>query len=932
MPFTKLQFKPGINKEGTNYSNTGGYYNCDKIRFRSGYPEKLGGWQNQSFSYTYNGVARSMMNWITYDSYNLLGFGTNQKYYIQQGGVYNDVTPYADGTVTLGANPIATTSGSKCVTITAVGHGASPGTFVTLTSSTTAGGLTISGEYEIVTTPDGNTFTIASPTAASSTTTGSGGTVTATYLLSAGNSVATDGVGWGNGPWGGTAAASFNGYISSGAGSATAGNTLTVTGTVTGTIAIGQTVSSAVLVTGITIPSGTTITAGSGTSWTVNGAAQSVGATGGIAMTTNAGQGGWGQAGGTAGITLPLRLWSQDTYGQDLLMAPLGGDIYYWTKDTASYAHATTLETKANATATGVTTTTSTYANPGATSITVNSTDGIYTGTVIGGNGITTGTYVTTAWTYSTTLTLSAALASYSGVATITGTTTLTITSGTGFAIGQIVTGSGIPAGTYIASGTSPTFTLSAASTNAVGVAITAGGIKSGEGITLYYAGRHVPNKTNYIVASDTSHFTIALGSSPYDPTTFTPTFDPMLVRWSDQDNPYDWIPSATNQSGEQHLSNGSFLVCAQNTRQEILVWSDSALFSMQYVGPPYVWNFTLIGDNTSIASPNAVIAVNTVAYWMGVDKFYQYNGRLETLNCNIWKYVYDNLNRSQAAQIVAGTNEGYSEIWWHYPSVNSDVNDSYVIYNYLDQTWYYGSLNRTAWLDSPLRQYPQAAFSLQSSYLATDITSTATSIPLVDSTSYPASGTVTIGTETITYTGNSSNTLTGCTRGANNTTPATAVAYTPVTYNVPNQMMFHENGCDDKSTTVTQPIAAYIESSDFEIGDGNNFGFITRVIPDLTFRNSTAANPSGMITFKARTNTTTSAVQTGGPGSDYLTAATNPSSVTRTSSSPVEQFTSQVFVRVRGRQAAFRIDSSDLGVAWQLGVVRIDVRPDGRR
>jgi hypothetical protein len=926
MPFTKLAFKPGINKEGTNYSNEGGYYNCDKIRFRSGYPEKLGGWQNQSYIYTYNGVARSMMNWVSYDSYNLLGFGTNQKYYIQQGNVYNDVTPLAVQPSTAPTS-IVTTLNSKVVTVNAVGHGASPGTFVTLTTTASVGGLTISGEYEIVTTPDGNSYTIASTTAASSAATG-GGTITASYSLTAGNSVATNGVGWGNGPWGGTAAAKLTGYISAGSGSAVVGNTLTVVSLTSGTIATGQTVSSAVTPT---IPSNTAITAGAALSWTVNGSAISVGATAGIVMTTNAGQGGWGQAGGTAGVTLPLRLWSQDTYGQDLLMAPVGGDIYYWTKDVASYARAVTLETKANATSTGIITTTSTYSNPGDTSITVNSTDGINTGSVINGFDITSGTYVTTAWTFSTTLTLSAALTNIAANATITGTTTLTINSGgVGMVAGMIVTGTGIPAGTSI-TGTFPTFTLSAASANAT-ITIAAGGIKSGEGITVYYAGRHVPNSTNYIIASDTSHFTIALGANPYNPSSFSDAFDPMLVRWSDQDNPYEWVPSATNQSGEQHLSNGSFLVCAQNTRQEILVWSNSALFSMQYVGPPYVWNFTLIGDNTSIASPNAAIAVNTVTYWMGVDKFYQYNGRLETLNCTIWKYVYDNLNRAQTAQIICGTNEGYSEIWWYYPSVGSDVNDSYVIYNYLDQTWYYGSLNRTAWLDSPLRQYPQAAFSLQSSYLATDITSTATSIPLVDSTSYPASGTVTIGTETITYTGNSSNTLTGCTRGASNTTAATAEAYTSVTYSVPNQMMFHENGCDDKSTTVTQAIAAYVESSDFDIGDGNNFGFITRVIPDLTFRNSTAANPSVMMTFKARTNTTTSAVQTGGPGSAYQTLSTTPSSVTRTSSASVEQFTSQVFVRVRGRQAGFRVDSSDLGVAWQLGSVRIDVRQDGRR
>jgi len=554
--------------------------------------------------------------------------------------------------------------------------------------------------------------------------------------------------------------------------------------------------------------------------------------------------------------------------------------------------------------------------------VTVANTDSINTGSVISGFDIPAGTYVTTAWNYSTALSLSGALTNISATATITLTTTLTITvGGVGMVAGMIVTGSGIPVGTSI-TGTFPNFTLSAASTNAVGVAIQAGGIKSGETITVGFAGLHAPNKTNYVVASDTSHFTIALGSKPYDPTNFTPTFDPMLVRWSDQDNPYDWVPDTANQSGEQHLSNGSYLVAAQNARQEILLWSDVALFSMQYLGPPYVWGFNLIGDNTSIASANAAIAVNTVTYWMGVDKFYMYSGRLETLSCTLWKFVYDNLNRAQLSQVVAGSNEGFSEIWWHYPSKGSNINDSYIIYNYLENTWYYGTMNRSAWLDSPLRSNPMACFSVQNSFLNADITSAQTTITLVDSSSYPPAGTVYIDSEQITYNGNADNTLSECIRGANSTTAAAHTKYSGVVYFVPNQVMFHEYLVDDASCTTVVPITAYLESSDFDIGDGNNFSFVWRVVPDLTFRNSTAGSPRVMLTMKARLNS----------GSDYTTALTDPNNVTRTATVPVEQYTGQVYTRIRGRQMAFRVDSTDLGVAWQVGAMRIDLRQDGRR
>ena len=801
MPLTKLVLKPGINKEGTSYSNEGGYYNCDKIRFRSGYPEKVGGWRNQdpSYSNTYDGVARGLFNWISYDGYNLLAVGTGQKYYIESGTIFNDITPIR--TVITSSVTITVTAGSKVVNIYAPAHGATQGTFIIVSgaqelltteasdyivteddvSLITETATLTDGMYEIITVSDADNYTLALPTASTFTASVSG-TITITYLLNAGSSTATVGLGWGAGPWG---------------------------------------------------------------------------------------SGGWGEA-ATVGVTIPLRLWAQDIFNDDLIFAQVGGDIYYWTKDTSTFARAITLQAKSD-TVEKVSVLTTAISLAGSTSIAVDSTDGISTGSVISGTHIPAGTYVLDTWDYSLTLPLSAA--------------------------------------------------------------IQTGGVASGATISVSYAGRHAPNKTNYVVASDTSHFTLVLGSKPYDPTNFDSTYDPMLVRWSDQNNPFEWVPEVTNQSGEQHLSNGSYLICAQNTRQEILIWSDAALYSMQNVGPPYVWGFNLIGDNTSIISPNAAIAVNTVTYWMGVDKFYVYDGRMQTLNCTLWKFVYENLNRSQQEQVVCGSNEGFSEVWWFYPSNDSDINDSYIIYNYLEETWYYGALNRTAWLDSPLRPYPMAAFSIQNSYIDNTgttpaITATATSIPLVNATSYvsaityPDSGTVTIDSEDISYTGVNNNTLLNCVRGVNGTIAASHLSYSKVQYNILNQIMFHETGPDDGAQAELIPIPSYLESSDFDIEDGQNFGFMWRMLPDITFRGSTVTNPRVMLSIKARTNS----------GTAYTTAFTDPTNVTRTSTVPVEQYTGQVYTRVRGRQAAFRIESSDLGTAWQIGVMRVDIKPDGRR
>jgi hypothetical protein len=396
-----------------------------------------------------------------------------------------------------------------------------------------------------------------------------------------------------------------------------------------------------------------------------------------------------------------------------------------------------------------------------------------------------------------------------------------------------------IPVGTY------PSGTTAGTTTRAQSLA--------DQSTSAGYSGAFVPNTTNQVLASAIQRFIICMGANPYDPTNSETDFDPMLVRWSDQENPYEWVPAVTNQSGEFRLSNGSFIVSARSTRQEILVWTDTAIYSMQYLGPPYVWGFQILMDNISIISPNAAITANNITYWMGVDRFYMYSGRVETLPCSLWQYVYNDINKNQGFQVFAGGNDGYSEIWWFYCSTNSNVIDKYVIYNYLERTWAYGTMARTAWLDSPLRQYPMAA-----------------------------------------------------------------------DYN--RRILFHEAAVDDIAGDTAVPINAYVQSSDFDIGDGHNFGFVWRILPDVNFNGSNVNGPSVTMTVKPRQNA----------GAPYG-AADNPRVLSSNNYAVsgvynVQEFTGQVYTRLRGRQLAFRIESNNLGTQWQLGSPRIDIRNDGRR
>ena len=629
MPLKKILFRPGVNRENTRYASealgsvntgtnvAGGWYESEKVRFRSGTPEKIGGWQRISSS-TFQGVCRSLWNWVTLENYNLIGVGTNLKFYIEKGGEYNDITPIRE-TASLGTNPFSA-NGTTTVTVTDATHGCITGDFVTFTGATGTYASTLNAEFQ-VTVLTGNTYTITTPTALAAGSYG-GASVVAAYQINVGSATEIPLTGWGAGTWG------------------------------TGPWSVG-------------IPSTTE---------------------------TN------------------IRLWSQSNFGEDLIFGPRSGAIYYWDATTG-------VETR--------------------------------------------------------------------GVA-----------------------------------------------------------------LTSLAGGTDVPTIQNFIFVSDISRFVFAFGCNDYS----SAVQDSMLIRWSDQESLINWTPAATTQAGSIRFSHGSELVTCLQTRQEIVVWSDSALYSLQYVGPPAVWQSQLLGDNISIASQNAAATASGIVFWMGVDKFYKYDGRVQTLRCDLRQYIFSDINPLQAGQIFSGTNEGFNEVWWFYCSSDSTAIDRYVVYNYSEDIWYYGTMGRTAWLDSGLRDYPLAA----------------------------------------TY-----------------------------SYNLVNQ----EQGNDDNETGTPAAIAASIGSSEFDIDDGHNFGFVWRVIPDLTFRNS-----SGDLTPQCTMSLIPYQNSGSGPNDPQSVAGSSNAVIQRIATVPVEEFTGQVYIRVRGRQMIFQVESNRLGTSWQLGAPRIDIKSDGRR
>ena len=509
------------------------------------------------------------------------------------------------------------------------------------------------------------------------------------------------------------------------------------------------------------------------------------------------GAGAWGL--GTWGVgqasTDALRLWSQNNFGEDLIFGPRGGGIYYW--DASSGYSALSIS--------------ATVASPTVITVAASYLDGT-----------------------------PVRFAPDSGA-----------TLPTGIEPGKMY---------YVRNAVGNTFNISLTPTGAL-IDVSAAGtgvsriLPNGYLLSDVAGATDVPVQQNYLLVSDINRFVFAFGCTDYGST----TLDPMLVRWCDQEDPYNWTPASTNQAGFLRLSRGSEIVTATQSRQEILVWTDAALYSLQYVGAPIVWGAQLVGENISIVGQNAVAYANGVSYWMGKDKFYKYDGRTQALRCDLRRYIFDDLNTAQYGQIFAGTNEGFNEVWWFYCSANSIAVDKYVVYNYMEDVWYYGTMARTAWLDSGLRNYPIA---------------------------------------------------------------------TTYSYNI----VTHEDGVDDNEGSNTLPIAAYITSAEFDLDDGHNFMFVWRVLPDITFQNSTATSPTATIYLLPLKNSGSGYNINPATNANHSVANQSFSNVTRTAVLPVEQFTGQIFTRVRGRQMAVKVESTDLGVTWQLGSMRFDSRPDGRR
>lgn len=701
MPLKKILLKSGVNKENTRYTNENGWYVSDKVRFRQGTPEKIGGWRRISQA-VYLGICRSLWNWVTLSNSNLLGVGTNLKYYIEQGGAYSDITPIRlTQSVTFAA--VTTAPYSSTITVTSANHGAITGDFVTFSGAVSLGGnitaAVLNQQYQIDSVPTLNTFTItakdpgtgAAVTSNASDIGNGGGSSVGAFQVNTGPGVAqVPLVGWGAGAWG---------------------------------------------------------------------------------------SGSWGV---TPQVTDPLRIWNAGNWGEDLVFGPRTAGLYYWDATNGLASRGVALNSLGG-------TVTLTIASPCVITLS---------------NVLAEGTAIKLA---------------------TTGALPTGLTAGTTY---YLINVDGVTANLS----TSPT-----------GSAINTSGSQSGtQSISTLV---DVPTVQYNMLVSDASRFLLLFGTTDYGST----TADPMLIRWGNQESLVDWVPSPLNQAGSLRLSHGSQIIAVQQTRQEVLVWTDAALFSLQYLGPPIVWGSQILGDNISIAGPNATAIASGVTYWMGVDKFYVYNGRVQTLRCDLRRYIFNDINKYQNFQIFAGTSEGFNEVWWFYCSANSTTVDRYVVYNYAEDVWYYGTMARTAWSDSGIRAYPQAA-----------------------------------------------------------------------TYNY--NIVDHEYGVDDNETGTTLPITAYIESAEFDIEDGQNFGFVWRMVPDLTFDGSTATTPQVTMTLYGMN----------GSGSGFNTEAAK--AVARTSTVTIEQFTNIIYTRIRGRQMIMKIGSDGIGTTWQLGAPRIDIRQDGRR
>ena len=789
MPLTKLQFRPGINRETTSYTNEGGWFDMDKVRFRFGYPEKIGGWIKQSGT-SFLGTCRALHPWVALDGTSFIGVGTHLKYYVNEGGGYSDITP------------IRNTTSAGDVTFSASANTLSAAVAIvdTTISLTSASGFPESGRIKI--NSEIITYAAVSGNNLTGCVRGVGGTTPAAHSSSDAVTCATLVVTDNN------HGALENDFVTF-SGAATLGDAITadilnqeyqITAIVN---------DNSYQIEARTVSTIGSITTTSGLDPTYVFATSSDSGNGGSSVvgeyqintgldTTIVGngwgagtwsRGAWGSSTSLTASGQTLRIWSHDNFGEDLIINVRDSAIYYWDRTSGTTNRAVKLNTTGSivaATASGTSTGSATF-----TGVTQDSTSGSGSGAEF----------------------IIEAVGGVYNIISIVG-------GGVNYNVSDTITILGANLG-----GSTPTNNLT----------ITADQLDS-------YAG--APTVAKQVLVSDRDRHVIAFGC---DSETNPGIQDPLLIRFSDQENIADWGANVQNTAGDLRIGSGSEIVTAIETRQQILVFTDVSLHAMQFLGPPFTFGINAISENITIAGPLAAINVEDNVFWMGAEEFYVYGGAVQRLPCSVRDYVFTDINNDQLEKVTASTNTAFSEVTWFYPSASSSENDRYVTYNYQQKVWYFGNLARTVWLDRGVSSDPIAA-----------------------------------GTDHYLY--------------------------------------LHEIGFDDGSTSPASAISAYIESSQMDLGEGEQFVFMRRLIPDLTFRNSTAATPSATMTLKVRNF----------PGGNYLSSDAN--TVSKTASVPIEQFTDQVFVRLRGRSFAFRIESADEGVTWRLGSPRVEVRPDGRR
>tara|TARA_R100000654_G_scaffold71482_1_gene102469 strand:- start:56 stop:2404 length:2349 start_codon:yes stop_codon:yes gene_type:complete len=782
MAFTTLKFKPGINRDITSLSNENGYVDGDKIRFRNGYPEKLGGWSKYS-SNTYQGSARRLHNWVALDGSDFLGIGSHLKYYIEEGQQFNDITPIRS-TTSAGEVTFSATTDSNIVTVTDAGHSAIANDFVTFSGASSLGGnvtaAILNAEHQITRFVSSSQYEITLSVTANSSDTGNGSFTDATVDTTNGDA--------------------------------------TVTMDSTATLIAGGTIS------GTGIPSGTTIASiTDGTTFEMSANAS--------ASNSNI----------TATINVSSAVYQINT-GLDNTVGGTGfGAGQYG--GTTSGAVSTTINEGG------------TFSNSDTTLTVASSNPGHQ---IVANDFILIEEEILKVTNVSTNdLTVTRAQEGTAAATHADGTTVFLIVGNA--ATSDDFVGWGDPASVTVAGAQIRTWShdnfgedllinprdsgifywdkTDGTSARAVELSST----------TLFSGEKSVPTIAKQVLVSDIDRHVIAFGCDAINASSSAAQGngiqDPLLIRFSSQENPVDWFPTTTNTAGDLRLGAGSTFVQAVETKREILIYTDKSLHSMQFIGPPFTFGISQLASNITIMSPASAIATEDVVYWMGIDNFYTHAGQTQQLPCTVKDKVFLDFNLEERDKVVAGINSEFGEVWWFYPSADSSENNRYVIWNYVEQVWYYGTLTRTAWIDRGVRTFPIAVGS-------------------------------------------------------------------------PN-LFNHESGFDDD----TSAMSSFVESSVMDIGDGDKFLSIRRVIPDLTFTGSvTGSSPNATFTVKARDF----------PGSDFL--QTGDATTSRTATSPVEQYTEKLDYRIRGRSFAIKLASTALGCKFKMGTPRIDIREDGKR